>query len=218
MVRLAVFSLAALALLGCRVTHPQGYDQLATPALLQPLPSTPAALRSGRMPDGTPITVDVERSRVHTGLGRYGADVAFTASSGGLSLRCATDPDGPGVPKTRFGCWSEGAPGITFWVAPDQDCPARNIAYNRTRRTPACWEGVLTTPQDTYTTAQAHLTGRGHAIERLTWTNAAAEVQQAADLVVAGRPRVYGTPDAEPELLYLHAFALQYWLHAIDPG
>jgi len=215
MARVAASLVAGLGLVGCHVTNPRGYDQLTTAPHVEPLAPVQEGPLTWRMPDGGRVTIEMEPSWVHVGTRRFRADLAYSATFGTLTLHCATEPKGPGVPETRFGCWSD-AEDVTFWVAPDTACPARHTAYRQTLRTPACWRGVLTTPTTKYTTAHAYITQRGHVIHRVSWLDETGTVQQAADLVVERRPRIFHATETDRALLSLHAVALQFWLDAID--
>lgn len=170
------------------------------------------------VPTGETITIAVDRASVTSGLGLYHADIAFTAALDGEQLRCESEPAGPGVPSTRFGCWSEG---VTFWLAPGHDCPPRHAAHASTLTTPACWDGELTVDGQRTLLHHGYVEATGAPVGYVSWTTEAGELQLAADTVSSMQVRIYAASkalsDRARRRLVLLTVALSWWEHAARP-
>lgn len=218
-----------LALAACSVRHPPGWPEgqapseqvTATPWV--PTGSAPLRWDLGR---GGQIDIDVERRAVLSGGGAYQSEIRFAAAyrdGEGSPLVCATEPAGPGVPRTRFGCWSQGDPAaLRFWLAPGVDCPARHAGTARTLTTPACWDGELEAQGRRLTLRHAHLRRVGAPIGRVAWLDEAGHALLAADIVREARFDLFDVdPPVPPELrrdLVLVTVALAWWEHAAEPS
>lgn len=170
-----------------------------------------------------PITVVTHRSRVLTGIGIYRANIAFTASLPDLELRCETEPKISTAPSTRFGCWSTGNANedLTFWIAPDADCPASGSAHNRTLKTPACWRGVLRSGNLEARLFHGFAKEYGTPASWVSWLGPKGELLLAANGEMSGiGTRVnlfHGTGTTSPEAmrkLVLTTVALAVWRDA----
>ena len=199
---------------GCAVTHPPDYEQLADeePAVIQATRGVMYGIapRSWDLPDGRKVVVESERASLVAGMGFYRVDAAFEihVGGGGPSLKCATDPAGPGLGETRFGCWDD-AGQIAFEFASGEACTARNLQVARTMTTPSCWRGVLDVGGEAYEVAYAHLAKSKVVVDRVTWTDADGRVVQAADIVSGVRIELFGAgPASDADVLVLHALAL----------
>jgi hypothetical protein len=222
---LLALSMTALPLIGCgTIDYAPGYKELTeqqTHQEIVPTPWKPFGMTpwSYDLPDGRQIIVDTERARVSSGLGFYRAELVFEIALEDTKLVCATEPRGPDIPKTRFGCWSPGdAEDVTFWMAPDRDCPARHISFARTMKSPACWTGELTTPRSRYRVVYSH-SSLGGPVKMISWIDTSREaIVQAVDSVIEMRMELYPAaerPEDEADILTLHAMALHYWHHTV---
>lgn len=222
-------ALSTLLVMGCAsYDYAPGYEELTAQETSYEVRPTPGVLfgvtpRSWDLPDGRKVLVEVERAGLTSGFGFYKADLAYELSLGDLVLECATEPSGPSVPETRFGCWSSGqGREVTFWMAPDEECPARNLGFAKTMKTPACWRGVLTTPERSYEVVYSwgSLGGRGTPLGGISWVDVARDVSvQAVYLEQSALMEVYTSParpDDEADLLLLHALALHIWFDITD--
>jgi len=177
------------------------------------------------LPDGRVILIEVERCAIVSGMGLYTADIDFSAAfrdAPGERIRCRTDPTGPGVPETRFGCWTEGdaASPLQFWIAPGEDCPARHVPVARTLTTPSCWNGELTTEGGPIALVHGYLKSTGSPVGYVSWVSQSGALL-AADIVVDQRILVYDVgaelPDDLRQRLLLLTVALSWWEHASQP-
>lgn len=171
------------------------------------------------LPDGEQIKIDVDRAGITSGLGLYHAEFAFTATLGGEQLRCESEPSGPDVPMTRFGCWSMGeSKDVTFWLAPDEVCPARHVSHVSTLTTPGCWNGKLTMNGERASLHHGYLEATGSPVGYVSWTTEANELLLAANIVTGLQVRVYEPTRELPEQLkrrlLLLTVALSWWEHA----
>jgi hypothetical protein len=212
---------------GCCVHNPQGYKQLSQSASLL-IEATPwkmygVAPTRWTLADGRKALVDVDRFSVASGMGMYRSDMEFDVSWDGSapSLHCETEPAGPDVPETRFGCWSAGddGPSVQFWMAPGAGCGFRDLDVPSTLTTPACWKGVLTTPVDRYTVEFGHLSRLGSPVGRISWIGRDDQVVLAADIVVDTIIRLFpgGGKQGLSDELILQTIALHWWWHASNP-
>jgi hypothetical protein len=169
------------------------------------------------LPGGRRIRIDVDRASVLSGMGLYRADMAFTAGFIGTAdqIGCGTEPAGPAVPETRFGCWGEG---VAFWIAPDQGCSARDAANVETLTTAACWNGQLRTGRRRIDLRHATLAATGSPVGYVTWMDEQDRVLLTADIVSTFQIRFYrlagGRPSAMTRKLLLLTVALAWWEHA----
>lgn len=220
MVRARCFvpALFAFTLLGCAVTHPPDYEQLASepPLVAEATRGVMYGVApwSWDLPDGRKILLDSERGSLVSGMGLYRLDAAFEVQfdGGGTRLQCATQPEGPGLPSTRFGCWDEGGR-TTFWFADGAACTARDIGAMETMTTPECWRGVLDIGGSQYRVAYAHTAKSKIVVDRVTWTDPEGRVVQAANIVAEGRvelfhPAALSVSPLDGDTLVLHALAL----------
>lgn len=209
---------------GCSVVYPTGWSTRttssenvdATPWVMYA--STPTSWESR---DGQIRLRSTRRERV-SGLGRYRLnlefEVEFTRSSGGV-ITCRTEPPGPDVPRTRFGCWS-GPEGerLRFWIAPGEDCPSRNTGVMRTQTSAACWNGELTFDGEVVRLSSAYFECTGWPVGYITWVTNEGELLLAANIVATQRIQVFDGPCRAPDrlrqaLLRLNV-ALHHWRHA----
>jgi hypothetical protein len=214
---------ALLACAGCSVTSARGYEALAEqPA--ETIEATPGRMFgvapwSYDLPDGRQVVIDTSRGQQTWGPITAADDVYFEASLGDARLVCASEPRGPGVPETRFGCWSPGDREVTFWMAPGAKCGVRNLDGFATLTDPTCWDGTLTTPSARYEVAYSWMEAPSSPVAWISWTDAArGEAVQAVNSVVDLRLEVRARPGARGEdadLLALHAVALHYWYHRV---
>jgi hypothetical protein len=226
--RLLVVSCALLGLCSCAVVHPPGWEARAVPPTV--IGATPGVMygfapMSWDLPDGRRIEIDVAECKVTSGIGSYSADIAFSAAftdDSGDRIRCETAPVGPGVPRTRFGCWNEGdsTEALTFWLAPDEDCPARNAAVATTLTNQRCWNGELSHGGETYSLVHGYLAKTESPVGFVSWV-AGEEPLLVADIVVDSRVVVHevdaALPDELRRRLVLLTVALSWWEHASRP-
>lgn len=183
-----------------------------------------AAPTSWDLPSGETILIAVDRASVTSGFGLYHAEIAFTASLPGEQIRCESEPAGPNVPRTRFGCWSTG-PGtddLSFWLAPGEDCPARNASHVSTLTTPSCWNGELTVNGARASLQHGYVESTGAPVGYVSWVSASNELLLAADIVTEMQVRLYEPPKELPaqvkRRLILLTVALSWWEHAARPS
>ncbi|WP_156339229.1 hypothetical protein [Chondromyces crocatus] len=222
------WTLAFAFLTGCAITNPPGWEMRSEPPeRIEATPWVPygSAPVSWDLRGGDKILVDVQKGTVISGMGMYHADLRFKvayASEPSASITCATEPAGPDVPRTRFGCWSaEGAAEpLTFWMAPGVDCPARHAAVTKTLTTPECWHGVLTLPDRTLQLRHGIMPSMGSPIGRVSWVSAKGDPLLVADIVVTLWIELFdprGGPRVDQGLrrkLTLLTVALHWWEHA----
>ncbi len=215
---LLVVSLTASA---CAIVRPPAWpDPEPEPVVIVATPGHMYgyAPLSWDLPTGEAITIGVDRAGVTSGLGMYEADIAFTAALGEEQLRCESEPAGPDVPATRFGCWSKA---VTFWLAPGRDCPARHAAHASTLTTPACWEGELTLDGQRARLHHGYVEATGAPVGYVSWTTEDGALLMAANIVSSMQVRIVDTAEALPEearrRLTLLTVALSWWEHASRP-
>jgi hypothetical protein len=218
-----------LCMLGCGacVHNPQGYQTLsqADPWVIHATPWKMYGIAPTHwtMADGQKARVHVGSYTISSGMGLYRSDMEFDVSwdGSGLSLHCETEPSGPDVPETRFGCWSkdDGGKRVRFWMAPNAHCGFRDLEVPATLTDPLCWTGVLTTPGDSYAVEFGHLSRIGSPVGRISWTGSSGKVELAADIVVDTIIRLYprGLQQEIDEALILQTIALHWYWHASDP-
>jgi len=157
--------------------------------------------RSWDLPDGRQIEVDGHASSSFV--------VAF-ARAPESRIRCATRPDGPGLPETRFACWSEPDRATTFVLAPGEPCGSNFTAVTR----PACWTGVLTRNGARATFHRGYLKPSAIPFDRVTWVDDRQQLVLAADYILDTQIELYPGPAAAPwpdDTLILVAVAFAYW-------
>ncbi|WAS90826.1 hypothetical protein [Nannocystis punicea] len=217
-----------VVLLACAVTYPAGWPEAAKPSqVVTPTRGVMygAAPLSWDLPDGTHIRVDVEAASVISGLGAYVAEFRFAAAyvdDPEPGIACATEPAGPGVPRTRFGCWSRADPtALHLWLAPGGDCPARHVGAARTLVRPECWQGELLAHGRRLQLRHGFLRSTKAPVGYITWVDEHEQALLAADIVRELRIDLFdGTAEVTPELrrsLVLLTVALTWWEHASSP-
>ena len=228
--RLAGWRLLALVAsivggVGCTFVRPPGWPVAEKPSLV--IQATPwrmygSAPTSWDLPGGDRIRIAVHRATIQSGMGTHRADVAFEAayaSSPGERIRCETEPQGPNVPPTRFGCWSPqpGTGAVTFWLAPGEDCPARDFGMVKTLTTPRCWDGQLTMDGHDIELRHGYWRDTGSPIGYVSWVSRDNGVLMAADLVMETQVRLYepttARGDRTTRMLRLLTVAISWWEH-----
>lgn len=213
--------------LACTILVPPGYplsdDREPTTIYATPWVAFGTVPHSWDLPDGRQILFDVSRADLTFGFGLYRADIAFSVSLDGHRLRCESEPSGPNVPKTRFGCWS-GSPSsneLTFWLGKDQDCPARDAAHVKTLTTPECWDGELTFRGQRISMWHGILKNHGSPVGYVSWGLDPKHVLLSADIVGNMQVLLYGSESSvSPDLarnLILLTMALHQWEHQLSP-
>lgn len=211
----------------CTVIRPPGWpasDQ--EPTVIQATSGRMyvTAPTSWDLPSGETILVAVDRASVTSGFGLYHAQIAFTASLDREQIRCESEPAGPSVPQTRFGCWSigSGADKLEFWLAPGEDCPARHMPYITTLTTPSCWNGELTMNGQRASLQHGYVESTGVPVGYVSWMSSANELLLAADIVTEAQVHIYepkrALPDQVKRRLILLTVALSWWEHASQPS
>ncbi len=217
---------SSLALGACAVVRPPGYpDSDDNAVIVQATPGKPygVAPTSWDLPNGERIRINVLRAAVTSGMGMYTADIAFTATMGPDEIHCESEPTSPGIPPTRFGCWSiRGSEKLTFWLAPGEDCPPKHIAHAKTLTTPACWHGEASVNGETTVLRHGYLKSTGSPVGYVSWLSATKEPLLAADIVLETSVRLYqpkrDLPAATRRNLTLLTIALAWWEDASRPG
>jgi hypothetical protein len=225
-------TLFLVTLTGCAVSYPAGWAGRArTPEVVA---ATPGVMY-GRAPlrwdvaGGDRIHIDVRDAAVASGMGLYRQEIRFTAtyaSAPDARIVCETEPSGPGVPRTRFGCWSEAGGGepIRFWMAPGADCQMRDGAVVDTLTTPECWHGELAVPGEQIRLRHGHLQSTGSPVGYVSWVDDGGGMLLAADIVSEMRVELFDPQPARPvaaalrRRLVLLTVALSWWEHASSPG
>lgn len=213
---------ALVALTSCTVVPPPGWPADAEPSSV--ITATPGVMYgfaplSWDLPDGRVARVDVDRCRVGNGMGGRAVDMRFDIMVRGepsSRIQCQTDPMGPSVPETRFGCWTTetSTPRINFWMAPEMECDA---SQRQTLTRPSCWDGEVRSHDGRIALVHGYLESAGAPVGRVSWVSDRGPLL-AADIVVDQQVRLYDL-DAEmsPELrdrLLLFTIALSWWEHA----
>lgn len=220
-----------VALTGCAVSYPVGWARRAqTPELVT---ATPGVMY-GRAPlswdvaDGDKIHIAVRDAAVTSGMGLYRQEIRFTAtyaSAPDVRIVCETEPSGPDVPRTHFGCWSEprDAEPIRLWMAPGADCRMRDGAVVDALTTPECWHGELAVRGQRLRLRHGHLQSTGSPVGYVSWVDDGDGMLLAADIVSEMRIELFDPQPARPvaaELrrwLVLLTVALSWWEHAASP-
>ncbi|WAS98815.1 hypothetical protein [Nannocystis punicea] len=217
-----------VALLACAVTYPPGWPAgEQQPQVVQATTgvSYGAAPVSWDLPEGAQIRIDVARRSVSSGMGAYVADIQFAAAyvdDPDLGIDCATEPTGPGVPRTRFGCWSRADPAaLRFWMAPGADCPARHVGAARTLLRPECWQGELEVHGRRLQLRHGFLGSSRVPASSVSWIDEHEQGLLAADFVRKQQLHLFdGSTPPPPELrrtLVLLTVALGWWEDASSP-
>lgn len=211
--------LPLLLLPACAVAYPTGWEERGVRTEL--VSATPgvaysAAPRSWDLASGDRIGVDVAAHSVTSGLGAYRADMRFSVAHAGATekLDCATDPTGPDVPRTRFGCWSAA---VRFWLAPDLDCPARDGGAARSLTTPACWQGEALVHGQRLRLQHGTLRSTGAPVGYIAWVDERDEAVLAANIVGELQIELFDVrplPPAQRRALVELTVALSWWEHA----
>ncbi len=224
--RFALPLVLALPLSACAVSHPAGWPGEDGPALV--LHATPGhmygfAPTSWDVPGGGKIRIDLARAYVASAASAYRADIAFTASYDGESIRCQTDPHHAGLPSTRFGCWSTsgGKDELAFFMAPWRSCAADSRSYSSMMTTPGCWRGVATFGKKRALLEHGYEEATNARVGYITWTAPGDRLLLAADIVSDMQVRLYPPRRAIPPKLQhrltLLTVALSWWEHASEP-
>lgn len=210
----------------CATVEPTGWHlRKQEPIVISPTPGRMfgVAPLSWDLPSGEQIQVAVDRARVVSGMGFYRSDIAFTASVGDDAIRCESEPAGPEVPPTRFGCWSVGTSGnrIAFWIAPTRNCPPKDVAYIKTATTPDCWHGELELNGERASLRHGYLKSTKSPVGYITWVTKADELLLAANIVSDLQVRLFEPQQAiaadTMRQLTLLTVALSWWEHASSP-
>lgn len=230
--RLLIIPLLTSLTLGAacvKVASPPGYEELKATHQPKVIQATPykmygIAPRSYDLPDKRQVTIKVDDYQKTSGMGMYRINMAYEIALGDRVLSCATQPNGPNTPKTRFGCWSvdEQEP-VTLWLAPERACEDQDLGASQTLLRPECWQAVLTTPKQRYNVELGYVEGLESPVHYLSWTDARGAAVQAANSVAELRVELWQTTTTsldleEQDRLTLSAMALHYWLHAQDPS
>jgi hypothetical protein len=212
-----------IPLLACSVDHPPGWPdgQVAGEAITATRGVMySVAPRRWDVPGGEVIRVDVEAFEIVSGWGRAAAALRFSAAYVGdpdPGIVCATEPTGPGVPETRFGCWSPADPAaLQLWLAPGADCPARQPL--RTLARPECWQGESVVHGRRIRLRHGHLRRNGWPVGNIAWVDEDGRALLAADIVREQQFHLYPGP-AEPtpeqrRALVLLTVAFAWYEHA----
>jgi hypothetical protein len=222
---LAVLTACAIGAAGCTVRHAPGYEELERSTQPQVIEATPYKMY-GMVPwsydidDGRTVEIDLEDGSRTSGMGTFRLDLRYAVVLGDLRLDCATEPAGPNVPDTRFGCWSPDPDDKTaFWMEPGPNCGARDFDAAQTLVRPECWQGELKTPHRDYTFHYSQMASTGAPVNRISWIErGTGSTAMAASSVTDMRLLLYhGTrSDEHRDLLVLNALALHYWHHMMS--
>lgn len=215
-------ALLAVLLGACSVTYPQRWSARARPGRVV-APSSGAAY--GRAPATWELgerraLLRSMRHEVIRGVGLSRADLEFEVGlvDSSVAIRCSTEPSGPGMPETPFGCWSsESGARLRFWIAPGERCPSRHRAAMQTLTTPACWQGELQLGDERIQLSWGALDQTGAPVGYVTWVSESRRLLLAADIVAERRIEVF---DGESEVrratrdaLLLLTLALHHYKH-----
>lgn len=212
-----------IALVACSVKHPPGWPDEAVAG--EAITATRGVMysvapRRWDVPGGEEIRVDVDAFEIVSGWGRAAAAMRFSAAYVGepaSGLACATEPTGPGVPETRFGCWSATDPAaLQFWLAPGAGCPAGQPLRNVKR--PECWQGESTVNGRRIRLRHGHLRGNGWPVGEIAWVDEDEQALLVADIVREQQYLVYPGPIAPTaalrRALVLLTVAFAWYVHA----
>lgn len=214
--------LALLMSAACTVHYPSGWTQRITPA--QTIQATPwvvysKAPRSWDSPDGERIHVDVVDATISFGFGSlrtnfyYGVQYERAPSD---AIVCMSSPSGPGIPPTRFGCWSTEPGVLAFWLSTS---PACDPGAKRTLSTPECWTGEGVAAGQPVRLEHAYFEETGEPAGYLVWSRDDGAPLLAADFVVEQQIQLFDMPHAQPtpqqrRLLVLLSVAMAFLQHA----
>lgn len=210
-----LFIVLIMMLTGCAVHHANGYQALVE-SPEEDVSATPFVMYgvapwSYDLPDGRQVLIESISSDF------IGPDFAFAITLDDVELTCATNPRGPGIPETRFGCWSSDASvGNSFWMAPDQGCSKLGARTLHLATRPDCWQGELTTPKTRYDVEYSTMKKSKAAVAQISWVDAVGEPVLAVNSIVELRMKMHMTRELDqPERdgLVLNALALHYWYH-----
>jgi len=206
---------------GCSVVYPTAWNARTTSA--ENVDAMPWMMRAS-----SPTTWDFQggqiqlRSARHerlSGMGLYRLDLEFDVLLGRLAVTCRTEPTGPDVPITRFGCWAAtGNEPLRFWIAPGADCPSRNAGAVQTQTSPTCWDGELTLEGEVVRLSSGYLEPSGTPVGYITWVSDEGELLLAANIVAEQRIQVFDGPSPVSarlrRALLSITVALHHWRHA----
>lgn len=208
------------------MSHPAGWpsDDRA-PLVIRATPGHMygAAPTSWDVPGGGRLRIDVAQARITSGAWGYQTDFAFTASLGGETIRCETEPQGAHVPHTRFGCWSTsgGTDQVAFWMNPGPACAADARSYSSMRTTPGCWRGAATLDGRRVLLDHGYNQTTDVRVGYISWLTPGDRLLLAADIVADMQVRIYRPQHALPPKLERHLMlltvALSWWEHASEP-
>lgn len=216
---------------GCAVTYPKGWES-RDPSAEIPVYGA-GDLLSGAGPswtfkDGARLSIDVESTEVLRGMGLYRQDIRFSLGYVGdeaSRVRCESEPEGPGVPSSPFGCWTEGSSGqqARFLMSPGRGCSLKDLDTVETLTTPDCWEGELLFADAKVRLRHGVLTSTGSPVGYVTWVDEDDQLLLAADIVGGVNVELFEPrtpPPVSPvprRLLVLLTVALSYWEDATTP-
>ncbi|AKT42504.1 hypothetical protein [Chondromyces crocatus] len=196
------------------------------PEVLEATPGVPYVKVPLRwdLPGGDEIRITPEKSSATFSLRLDGTEVRFEiayAREPESRLLCATEPEGPGVPRTHFGCWTppEAPRPLRFWMAPGVDCPPRHVDATKTLTTPMCWNGELDVEDQTLWLRHAIVDSLRAPVGYVSWLGRDGQLLLAADIVREMQIEVFDPmrqPLANPSLrrqLVLLTVALHWWEH-----
>lgn len=203
-----------LGLGACTVVHPTGWNLTESSEPMR-LTATPGVMYgwaplSYDLPDGRRIRVEVDRiRRAINGATNVRFSLGFEGEP--RQLHCATEPTGPGLESSRFGCWD--AKGTTtLSIAPE--CASRNPGV--AMRDARCWEGHLTRQGERIELRRAHFARSGVPVGRIAWVGDHGPLL-AANIQVDLRMDLWVSEPTEPALhddLILFTVAIAWWEHA----
>ncbi len=216
-----------VALLGCSVKNPPGWPEgKATGEVISASRGVMYSLAPRRydLADGQEIRVDLANYAIASGWGKAAAEVQFTTTyvdDPDPGLDCVTEPTGPGVPETRFSCWSRADPeALRFWLAPGVGCHLREAIQTTTRS--ECWQGEAMVQGKRILLRRGHLRRLGWPVGNISWVDEHEQALLVADIVREQQFHLYAGPIAPaPEMrraLVLLTVALAWYEHATSPS
>lgn len=208
----------ALALVSsaCNVVHPSGWDTTAPTTRVSATPGVMYgwAPLSYDLPDGRRVVIEVDHVSRRLGTTSTAFVVRY-ASEPRPAMRCATEPQGPGVPAARFGCWSLPAsePGLTLWIHRCAQAGTPGALGEK-----SCWEGTSTTKEGEHIRLEhAYLQRSRIPVGRISWVGPQGPLL-AANIQLDTVFEMYAVaPQLSRELhdqLLLLTVALAWWEHA----
>lgn len=220
MSKLPLFALLVSA--ACTVRYPSGWEQRTTPP--QRIAATPwvvysQAPRSWDLPNGDRIRVEVVDASISFGFGMLRSNFYYSLyyeSTPSEPIVCMSSPSGPGVPLTRFGCWSSVPGAVAFWLTVSDAC---DPGAKRTLSTPVCWNGEGELGGQRVQLQHAYFEATGDPAGYLVWSTPEGTPLLAADFVVEQRIDVFDMPHAQPtpdlrRMLVLLTVAMSFLEHA----